>query len=61
MDQDDLWREYQEIGHNIRWLGDVRFRLLALAPSVSGLAVALLPQVDANRPLPRSLSHCSGS
>lgn len=46
MDKDDLWREYQEISHNIRWLGDVRFRLLALVPSVSGLAVAVLAQVD---------------
>lgn len=46
MDNDDLWREYQEIGQNIRWLGEVRFKLLTLVPSVSGLAVALLAQVE---------------
>lgn len=46
MDKDDLWREYQEIGQNIRWLGDVRFKLLTLVPTVSGLAVALLALVE---------------
>jgi hypothetical protein len=40
-----LEREYGELNSNIRWLADVRFKLLALVPVLGGVAVFVLTNV----------------
>jgi len=44
LDGEMLRAEYQEVNANFRALAEIRFKLLALVPTVSGLGIALIDQ-----------------
>lgn len=56
-DNQKFYEEYREVNANFRTLVDIRFKLLALVPTVSGLAIALTDQnTDADSPITALLS-----
>ena len=49
-EKDDLRRlDYQMVCENIRWLAEVRFKLLATVPTLSGVVLALLTREPSAR------------
>lgn len=53
-----LWRDYEQTLASFRQLADIRFKLLALLPSISGLAIGVISlnlEAFKSAPLPRML------
>ncbi len=46
----ELQTEYEQVNQNFRSLADIRFKLLALVPTVGGAAVFLLAQIASDDP-----------
>lgn len=55
-DADSLRAEYQEVNGNVRSLSDIRFRLLAFIPALSGAGIYLLTAIG--DPTKKTLSPC---
>jgi len=62
-DQETKWKDYDSIVASYRQMADIRFKLLALLPSISGLAVGIISfDLEAFKaaPLPRLLTGILG-